>query len=69
MSTVDRSWLCAFDVAMEWFFAIDHDDAGMSEEVLLRYVDLSPREAALQFGEDYDLQRIDIDWGIHSRMK
>ena len=46
-------------------FAIDHEDAGMSEEVLLRYVDLSPREAALQFGEDYDLQRIDIDWGDH----
>ncbi len=66
MSAVDRSWLCRFDEAMMMFFYIDHDDAGMSEEVLLRYADLSPREAALQFGEDYDLQRIDIDWGMRA---
>lgn len=63
MSSVDCGWLCRLDDAMKMLFAIDHDDAGMSEEVLLRYADLSPREAALQFGEDYDLQRIDIGWG------
>ena len=51
---------------MKELFAIDHDDAGMSEEVLLRYADLEPREAALQFGEDYDLQRVDINWGIRT---
>lgn len=62
MSAVDSGWLCAFDNAMKRCFLIDHADAGMSEEVLLRYVDLAPREAALQFGEDYDLQRTDIDW-------
>lgn len=66
MSTVDHSWLCRFDDAMKELFAIDHDDAGMSEEVLLRYADLEPREAALQFGEDYDLQRVDINWGIRT---
>lgn len=65
MNTIDRSWLVGLDDAMKRFFAIDHDDAGMSEEVLLPYADLSPQEAALQFGEDYDLQRVDIDWGIH----
>ena len=63
MITVDSSWLSKLDDAMKMLFAIDHDDAGMSEEVLLRYSDLPPREAALQFGEDYDLQRIDIGWG------
>lgn len=62
MSAVGRDWLCAFDNAMKRYFLIDHADAGVSEEVLLRYADLAPREAALQFGEDYDLQRIDIDW-------
>ncbi len=66
MNTVDCSWLCKFDDAMKMLFAIDHDDAGMSDEVLLRYTDLSPREAALQFGEDYDLQRVDISWGMRT---
>lgn len=66
MSAVDSSWLCTFDDAMRKLFAIDHDDAGMSEEVILRYADLPPHEAALQFGEDYDLRRIDIDWGACS---
>ena len=67
MSKVDHTWLSKLDDSMKVLFAIDHDDAGMSEEVLLRYADLSPREAALQFGEDYDLQRVDIGWGIHSQ--
>ena len=67
MSKVDHTWLSKLDDAMKVLFAIDHDDAGMSEEVLLCYADLSPREAALQFGEDYDLQRVDIGWGIHSQ--
>lgn len=66
MSEVDHSWLCGFDDAMKKLFAIDHGDAGMSEEVLLRYADLAPREAALQFGEDYDLQRVDINWGMRT---
>ena len=61
MSAIDRNWLSGLDDAMKRFFAIDHDDAGMSEEVLLRYADLSPQEAALQFGEDYDLRRVDFD--------
>ncbi|MGV8942631.1 hypothetical protein [Thermomonas sp.] len=63
MSAIDRNWLSGLDDAMKLFFAIDHDDAGMSEDVLLRYADLPPREAALQFGEDYDLPRIHIGWG------
>ncbi len=62
MSTIDPDWLREFDAAMKKLLAIDHDDAGLDEEVLLRYADLIPREAALQYGEDYDLQRVDIGW-------
>lgn len=62
VSMISSDWLHEFDAAMKRLFAIDHDDAGMNEEVLSRYADLLPREAALQFGEDYDLRRVDIDW-------
>jgi hypothetical protein len=62
VSTISADWLREFDAAMKQLFAIDHCDAGMDEEVLSRYADLSPDEAALLFGEDYDLQRTDIGW-------
>jgi len=62
VSTICPDWLREFDAAMKQLFSIDHDDAGMDEEVLSRYADLSPREAALVFGEDYELQRTDIGW-------
>ncbi|HEY9544925.1 MAG TPA: hypothetical protein VIR56_02895 [Solimonas sp.] len=62
MDTVDRAWLREFDAAMVKFFAIDHQMAGMDDEVLSRYADLLPREAALMFGDDYDLSRVDIGW-------
>ena len=42
-------------VEMQALFAIDHKDAGMDDVLLLRYADLPPREAALAFGEAYDL--------------
>ncbi|ALJ29435.1 hypothetical protein AOT14_30870 [Stenotrophomonas acidaminiphila] len=59
---VDARWLQDFDAAMKRYFLIDHADAGMDEIELARYVDLRPHVAALQYGEDYDLQRVDIDW-------
>lgn len=62
METVNQKWLQEFDVAMKRFFAIDHQDAGLGETELLRYADLPPSEAALAFGEDYDLSRIDTGW-------
>lgn len=43
-------------------FAIDHNDAGMDETLLDCYADLPPREAALAFGSDYDLERDDALW-------
>lgn len=55
---VSDSWLASFDHHLMKFFGINHVDAGMDEEVLLRYTDLEPREAALVYGEDYDLDKI-----------
>lgn len=62
MSSILPAWLRDFDVAMIRYFLIDHADAGMDEAVLLRYADLPPQTAALQFGEDYELQRMDVGW-------
>lgn len=59
---VDPNWLREFDSEMKRLFAIDHSEAGMGSKELSRYSDMPPREAALCFGEDYDLQRTDIDW-------
>lgn len=36
--------------------------AGLTDTELSRYADLEPKEAALQFGEDYDLDRVDQGW-------
>jgi len=62
MHQIDNAWLEEFDRAMLTFYAIDHIDAGMDEPTLLRYYDLSPREAALVYGEDYDLHLVDAWW-------
>ena len=59
---IKPTWLSDFDKAMTLLFAIDHADAGLGDQDLARYADLPARVAALQFGEDYDLQRIDIGW-------
>lgn len=62
MTRIDAAWLEAFDKELLHLFAIDHSDAGMDAELLCRYADLSPREAALAFGSDYDLERDDALW-------
>lgn len=62
MSSISPAWLGDFDAAMIRHFLIDHADVGMGEAELLRYADLPPEAAALQFGEDYELQRVDVDW-------
>jgi hypothetical protein len=58
-----NSWTEQFDQALKKFFAIDHIDAGLDEEQLARYRDLDPQEAALVYGQDYDLDRVDGPWG------
>jgi len=62
MTRIDGDWLEAFDEAMLGFFAIDHADAGMDEFLLGCYAGIPAREAALAFGEDYDLNRVDTFW-------
>lgn len=52
----------AFDKELLHLFSIDHSDAGMDEHLLGCYADLAPREAALAFGSDYDLERGDALW-------
>jgi len=62
MTKIDPAWLEAFDRELLYLFAIDHSDAGMDEYLLGCYADLPPREAALAFGSDYDLERDDALW-------
>lgn len=62
MTKIDSEWLKAFDEALLALFAINHSDAGMDEFLLGCYADLPARDAALAFGEDYDLDRDDALW-------
>jgi hypothetical protein len=62
MNKIDTDWLEEFDEAMLGLFAINHSDAGMDEALLVSYYDLEPREAALAFGNDYDLDRVYVVW-------
>ena len=62
MTRIDPTWLAALDKELLYLFAIDHSDAGMDEYLLGCYADLPPREAALAFGSDYDLERDDALW-------
>ncbi|WP_329851979.1 hypothetical protein [Stenotrophomonas pavanii] len=62
MIMIDTAWLEAFGKELHYLFAIDHGDAGMDECLLGCYTDLPPREAALAFGNDYDLERGDALW-------
>ena len=62
MNKIDTDWLEEFDEAMLGLFAINHSDAGMDEALLVSYYDLEPRDAALAFGNDYDLDRAHVVW-------
>ncbi|MEN1994179.1 hypothetical protein [Stenotrophomonas bentonitica] len=44
-------------------FGLTLEDAGFEPDRFFHtYGDLSPREAAVQAGEDYDLDRVDLGW-------
>jgi len=62
VTRIDPTWLEAFDKELLHLFAIDHRDAGMDEYLLRCYADLPPRDAALAFGSDYDLERDGALW-------
>ncbi len=52
-------WLSDFEGFMKQFWGMDSRDAGMDAQQISHYRDLDPKEAALIFGDDYDLDRID----------
>ena len=62
MIELDPVWLKTFDAEMVREFGIDHTDAGLDVQTLLSYAELLPREAALAFGRDYDLEFDDALW-------
>ena len=62
MTLITASWRDAFNAALQSRFAITINDAGLTDTDLARYSDLPPEQAALQFGEDYDLDRVDQGW-------
>lgn len=62
MMTITATWRNAFNDALQAHFAITIGDAGLTDTELSRYADLEPKAAALQFGEDYDLDRVDLGW-------
>lgn len=62
LERIDSDWLRDFDAAMLVFFAINHKEAGMDEGELGWYADLPPKEAALAYGRDIDLCRVDTFW-------
>lgn len=62
MNRIDAVWLREFDEAMLGFFAIDHADAGMDDRELSWYADLPAKDAALAYGKDLDLCRVDTFW-------
>ncbi|HEL3259575.1 TPA: hypothetical protein UMH03_000405 [Stenotrophomonas maltophilia] len=62
MTTLTAQWRHAFDAALQTHFALSLRDAGLTDTELSRYSDLQPKEAALTFGEDHDLERVDRGW-------
>ncbi len=61
-----RRWKLQVDAIMKQDFLIDLDDAGASDEDILRYFGFgfSPRAFADWFGEKYDLDRVTDGWSM-----
>ena len=62
MTSINVQWRNGFNTALQSHFAITINDAGLTDTELARYTDLDPKAAALQFGEDYDLDQVDQGW-------
>jgi len=60
--TLDTTWLAHLNEAFLRHFGITTTDAGFSDSDLARYADLSPKDAVLELGADYDLERVDVGW-------
>ena len=61
-----RRWKLQVDAIMKQDFAIDLDEAGASNEDILRYFGFgfSPRAFADWFSEKYDLDRVADGWSM-----
>ena len=59
---VPEIWIKSFDQYMIKFFGVNHIDLGADEDELAYYSNLEPKEAALAYGDDYDLSRVDAGW-------
>jgi hypothetical protein len=62
VTTINAQWCTAFNAALQAHFALPIQNAGLTDTELSRYSDLQPKEAALTFGEDHDLERVDRGW-------
>jgi len=62
MTPIDAEWLEDFDHALLSLFAITRREAGINTYLLGCYADLEPREAAMAYGNDYDLDRTPLLW-------
>ena len=60
--TITAQWRNGFDTALQSHYAITINDTGLTDTDLARYSELPPEQAALQFGEDYDLDRVGLGW-------
>jgi len=62
VTTINAQWCTAFNAPLQAHFALPIQNAGLTDTELSRYSDLQPKEAALTFGEDHDLERVDRGW-------
>mgnify|MGYP003582895469 FL=1 len=59
---IDSEWLAAFDEALLALLSIDQADAGMDREELGWYCEMPGKEAAIEYGQDNRLRRVDRVW-------
>jgi len=59
MTSINAQWRNGFNAALQARFAITINVVSLTDTDLGRYSVLPPEQAALQFGEDYDLDRVD----------
>lgn len=59
---IPELWVTAFSRECQGLWGLTLKDTGLSDEELAEYMDLDPEEAALVWGEDNNLVRIDRGW-------
>lgn len=59
---IPLTWRDCFYAQIKTLYGMSIEDVGMSNADLEHYMDLEPREAAMVYGEEHDLTRIDRGW-------